>query len=171
MRCVESTVVALRGGGAIGQWGGCAKIRPVMALPSIQHISLVAITIASLLLLVACVVPMPGGGVLFALLAAAFPVAMCTIGAARRGRLGPLAWPLAVLLVIYVACVATMLALRGRVLDGPWLGGLPLAATLELWGLFLLPMFFVAVVYGLTFHREELDPPKAAASRTESKGA
>lgn len=138
-----------------------------MTPPKIHRLALAAITLASLLLLVACVVPIPGGGVLFALLAAAFPVAMCAIGAARGGRLGPLAWPLAVLLVVYLGCVGAMLALRGRVLDGPWLGGLPLAATLELWGLFLLPMFFVAVVYGLTFHREELDPPRAPSPVVE----
>jgi hypothetical protein len=55
-----------------------------------------------------------------------------------------------------------MLLLRGRVLDGPWFGGLPLAAAIQLYGVWLAPLLLVALVYALTFDRfalrqEDLD--------------
>ncbi|RMH22310.1 MAG: hypothetical protein D6696_03740 [Acidobacteria bacterium] len=118
--------------------------------------ALVFLALAPPLMLLSFVVPGAWGEVLFTLLAAAFPVALIALGAARRGRLGPLALPLALLLVILVAALAGMLALRGRVADGPWFGGLPLAAALELYGIFLLPLLLVGLAYALTFDRHFL---------------
>jgi len=75
---------------------------------------------------------------------------------ARRGGLGPLALPLIALLVFLEGCAVGMLLLRGQVLDGPWFGGLPAAAAVQLYGLWLVPLFLVALVYALTFDRFEM---------------
>ncbi len=104
----------------------------------------------------------PAGDVVFALLGAAFPVALIALGAQRHGSLGPLLWPLAVLLLILEAAIVTMLALRGGVLTSPWFGGLPLAAAVQFYGLFLLPLVLVSLAYAWTFERcglrqEDLD--------------
>jgi len=93
------------------------------------------------------------GEVLFSLLAVIFPVALIVLGAQKGGRLGPLFVPLAVVLLELVAGVVAMLALRGRVLDGPWLWGLPLATAIQVYGLFLLPLLVVALSYALSFER------------------
>ncbi|MCU0235317.1 MAG: hypothetical protein MUE90_14955, partial [Thermoanaerobaculales bacterium] len=71
----------------------------------------------------------------------------------RLGGLGP---PLALLLVLLEASVAGMLLLRGRVADGPWIGGLPAAAALMVYGLWLAPLVVVALAYALCFDRAGL---------------
>lgn len=91
------------------------------------------------------------GEVVFAVLAAGFPVALAIIGASRRGRLGPLGVPLLLLLFILEGCVVGMLALGGRLDELPWVGGLPLAAAVQLYGMWLLPLPLVALAYALTF--------------------
>lgn len=101
-------------------------------------------------------------GALFALLATAFPIALMAVGAERRGTLGPLGWPLLGLLFYYEACVAAMYLARGRVLEAPWVLGLPLAAAIHFYGVFLLPLVLVALLYARTFERfgltrEDLD--------------
>jgi hypothetical protein len=75
---------------------------------------------------------------------------------ARKGNLGPLARPLALLLVLLESSLAGMLLLRGRVFDGPWLGGLPAAAAIQLYGLWLAPLLVVGLVYALSFDSYEL---------------
>ena len=102
------------------------------------------------------------GDLLFAALAMAVPVALIALGAQRRGRLGPLLWPLVALLMILEGCVFAMLWLRGSVLTAPWIGGLPLAAAVQFYGLFLAPMALVSLAYAWTFDRfglrqEDLD--------------
>ena len=91
------------------------------------------------------------GEVLFTLLAVAFPVALIVLGAQRRGRLGGLTWPLAGLLLILEAGAVAMLALRGQILTAPWVGGLPLATAVQVYGLFLLPQLLVDFAYARTF--------------------
>ncbi len=93
------------------------------------------------------------GDVAFALLAAAFPVALIVLGAGRGGSLGPLFWPLAALLAILVADVVALLALAGSIQTAPWLVGLPLATAVMFYGLFLLPQILVCVAYVWTFDR------------------
>ncbi len=111
---------------------------------------------SSPVLLLTFVVGTPAGEAVFALLAMAFPVALIALGAQRHGSLGPLRWPLAVLLLILEAGIVTMLALRGSILTAPWLGGLPLAAAVQFYGLFLLPLGLVAFAYAWTFERFSL---------------
>ncbi len=120
----------------------------------IRNASLVFLTVASLAILVVFLLPdWPAGGVVFVLFAACFPVALMALGAQRQGQLGPVAPVLAVLLVVLLGSAIGMLLLRGQVESGPWLWGLPLAATLQLFGLFLLPLIVVSFGYAWTFER------------------
>lgn len=121
----------------------------------VRRTALAFLTLASAGILLACLFAGRGwvAELVFSFLAAVFPVALIVVGAGRGGRLGPLRLPLAVLALHLVAVVAAMWVLRGRVLDGPWLGGLPLAAAIQLYGLFVLTLVLVSLTYGLTFGR------------------
>ncbi len=92
----------------------------------------------------------------FVLLVMAFPAALIALAVARNGRLGPLGLPLVALTLILEVCGIAMLLLRGRVLIGPWFGGFPVAAAIQIYGLWLGPLLLVAIAYGLTFDRWEL---------------
>lgn len=127
-----------------------------------QRAALAFLAFASPAMLLVFVAGTPAGDVLFAVLAVAFPVALIALGAQRHGALGPLRWPLAALLLILEVDILVMLALRGSILTSPWLGGLPLAAAVQFYGLFLLPLVLVSFAYAWTFERfglrqEELD--------------
>ena len=47
-------------------------------------------------------------------------------------------------------------ATRGQVLQGPWFGGFPVAAAIQVYGLWLGPLLLVTLAYGLTFDLWEL---------------
>jgi hypothetical protein len=121
-----------------------------------RRIALLFLAIASPLLLALFLMPWPWAETLFSLLVMAYPVALIVVAVARKGRLGLVGLPLIGLLLFLEACALGMLVLRGRVLDGPWFGGLPLAAAIQLYGLWLVPLLLVALAYGLTFDRFEL---------------
>lgn len=93
---------------------------------------------------------------LFVLLVMAFPAALIALAVARNGRLGPLKVPLVVLTVVLEGCGVAMLLLRGQVLQCPWFGGLPMAAAVLVYGLWLAPLLLVALAYGWTFDFWEL---------------
>ncbi len=116
-----------------------------------KRVALIFLAAASLLILVSFSLPGRLGEVLFAVLAVAFPVALILLGASRKGRIGRRGAILLALLLVLEGSVLGMLALAGRVLEGPWLGGLPLAAALQLYGMWLLPLALVALAYALTF--------------------
>jgi hypothetical protein len=93
---------------------------------------------------------------------AAFPVALMALGASRPSGLGSLRLPLLSLLVLLVGGMLGMLALRGRVLEAPWVAGLPLAAAIQLVGIGVLPLPLVCLAYALSFderglRREQLE--------------
>ncbi len=89
----------------------------------------------------------------FAVVATAYPFALMALGALRGGRLGKATLPIGLLLVIIELSLVLMLVFRGQVLDGPWVGGLPLAAAVQIYGIFLLPLAVTALGFGLTFRR------------------
>ncbi len=141
-----------------------------------KRAAIVFLSIASALILLSFLPGLRFGPVLFAVLAVAFPVALIALGAARQGRLGPLTVPLTLLLVILETSLVGMMILRGHVIDGPWVAGLPLAAAIQLFGMWLLPLGLVALVYAITFDsftlREEdlgrlerLTPPEPTSDR------
>lgn len=143
-----------------------------------KRAALLFLASASPLILISFTPGFPLGPILFAVLAVAFPVGLIVLGASRAGRLGRLAGPVAGLLVILEGCLLGMLALAGRVLDAPWVGGLPLAAALQLYGMWLGPLVLVALAYALTFESfslrdedlEQLDR-LVAHHRTQDDGA
>lgn len=141
-----------------------AMTPPEQRAPEALHRAFaVALATAAAVMMVTFVVP--GGGVVFTLLAGAFPVGLIVFGAARRGRLGPIAPTIWALLVIIEGTLVGMLVLRGAVVEGPWLFGLPLAAALQLFGLFLLPLLVVSFGYARTFSNATLDDDELAELR------
>ena len=121
-----------------------------------RRLALAALAAAAAAILVLSFVPGVAAAVGFTVLAAAFPFALMALGAARRGRLGRAGLPIALSLAIVEAAMLGMLALRGAVAGGPWIGGLPLAAVLLLCGVFLLPLVVIALGFALTFRRLEV---------------
>ena len=121
-----------------------------------RKISLLFLAIASPVMLVLFLLPWGWAQAVFAVLVMATPVALIAVAVGRRGSLGPLRWPLLVLLLFLEACVVGMLVFRGQVIDGPWFGGLPAAAAIQLYGVFLVPLLLVALAYALSFDRFEI---------------
>jgi hypothetical protein len=93
------------------------------------------------------------GEIVFALLGILFPIALMVLGAERGGKLGPLFVPLVVFALVMALGVVGMLILRGQVVDGPWLFGLPMAGAIQFYFVFLVPFLLVSLTYGLTFDR------------------
>jgi hypothetical protein len=119
-----------------------------------HRVALVFLAAAGPAMLACLLVPGRASGAAFAVLAAAFPVALVALGAARGGRLGRLGPLLLGVLVLLEGCVVGLLVLAGRAVEAPSIGGLPLALVLQLGGLFLAPLPLVALAYALTFERE-----------------
>ena len=123
-----------------------------------RRLTLAFLALAALLILLFCLAGGWGGAAIgFTALAGAFPFALMVLGALRGGRLGSAALPIALLLVMVELSLLGMLALRGRVLEAPWLAGLPLAAALQVYGIFLLPLAVTALGFALTFRRFGVD--------------
>lgn len=100
---------------------------------------------------------------LAALGGATFPVSLIALGAARRGRLGPLEGrlrlPLALLWLLLAGGLAAVLALPA---GGPDVAGLPLATALMIFVLVPVPLLGLGLLYALSFNRlgvreEDLD--------------
>jgi hypothetical protein len=121
-----------------------------------RTMSLAFLAIASPVMLALFFMPWPWAEVIFAVLVMGYPVALIVVAVGRRQGLGPLRIPLLILLLFLEACTVGMLLLRGHVTDAPWFGGLPLAAAIQLYGLFLTPLLLVALTYALTFDRFEM---------------
>ena len=122
-----------------------------------QRLALVVLAAAALLILGLSFVGGAFGPIGFAILAVAFPFALMTLGAAQRGRLGGAVVPIMLALAIIELSLVVMLAFRGRVPDGPWIGGLPLAAAFQIYGIFLVPLAITALGFALTFRRFDVD--------------
>lgn len=109
----------------------------------------------------------------FVLLVMAFPAALIALAVARDGKLGPLCLPLLALTLMLEVCGIAMLLLRGQILEAPWFGGFPVAAAIQIYGLWLGPLLLVALAYGLTFDHWELreeDLRRFDARRNRSDG-
>jgi hypothetical protein len=90
---------------------------------------------------------------------ATFPVALIALGAVRRGRLGALGLPLALLWLLLAGGLAAILALPA---GGPDVAGLPLATALMIFVLVPVPLLGLGLLYALSFGRlgvreEDLD--------------
>ncbi|HEY4591518.1 MAG TPA: hypothetical protein VIJ61_03870 [Thermoanaerobaculia bacterium] len=90
---------------------------------------------------------------------ATFPVALIALGAARRGGLGALRLPLALLWLLLAGGLAAVLALPA---GGADVAGLPLATALMIFVLVPVPLLGLGLLYALSFDRlgvreEDLD--------------
>lgn len=106
-------------------------------------------------LVVGLLVCMAVGGraaqLLFGTLAMLLPVALMALGVLRQGRLGVAGVALTVLALLLVGGYFAMVGLVGRVAQGPWVAGLPLASVVFLATVWLLPLVLVSLAYALTF--------------------
>lgn len=116
-----------------------------------RRLSLITLGVTAPLVLLTFLIPFPGGELVFGLAVVLFPVALMALGASRQGSTGPVTWPLLGLLMVLVVVVVGMFVVRGQVTDGPWWGGLPAGAALQLYGLFLLPLLISSLGYARTF--------------------
>lgn len=122
-----------------------------------QRLAPAVLAVAALLILL---FSFRGGAVAavgFAVLAAAFPFALMVLGVMRQGRLGRAVLPIGLALAIVELSLVGMLVFRGRVLDGPWFGGLPAALAFQIYGIFLLPLAVIALGFAFTFRRFGVD--------------
>lgn len=115
------------------------------------RMALLAVAVASLGLLIGLGFGGEIGATVSLLLTPVFPLALIVLGASRRGRLGPLVLPLLVVGLLLEGGLIAMWLLRGKVLAAPWFGGLPLAANVLIYGMWIVPFVIVVVTYALTF--------------------
>ncbi len=109
------------------------------------------LAVSSLAILVASLAGGTTAQLAFAYLAAAFPAGLMLLGIDKNGRPGAALWPVLALLLVLVLAVAGMLAFRGQIAGAPRLFGLPPAAAVQLFGLFLAPLVVVALGFAWTF--------------------
>ena len=129
--------------------------------PSSRGILLALLAIVSLAMLGALVLVGEGAGEFFALLAVAFPVLLVALGVRQKrgseGRTpGSVGTALVALFILLELSAGILLLLRGRVLDGPWIFGLPAAVVVQLVGFWLGPLLLVGLAYALTFDSQGL---------------
>lgn len=133
-----------------------------------KRIALIFLALASPLVLICFLIGGAVAELCFTVLAMAYPVALIVLAVARDSGLGPLRLPLLILLLILEGSGAAMLVMRGGVMDGLWIGGLPAAAAVLLYGIWLLPLPLVAFAYALTFDHYGL--PEDELQRLEALG-
>lgn len=97
---------------------------------------------------------------------AAMMVSTMTLGAAREGRIGALALPFGFVFLVVAGGFTLVLALPGLDPAEPrlWLG-LPPRAAIVLYGIGLLPLLAMPLVYALTFDRQTLGEADLARIR------
>jgi hypothetical protein len=121
-----------------------------------RSLLLALLAAASLAMVAALVLVGEGAAVLFSGLGVAFPVLLMALGALRGGRLGAVAPALLALLILLETSTGALFLLRGRILDGPWVFGLPLAVVVQLLGLWLGPLLLVGLAHAFTFDSQGL---------------
>jgi hypothetical protein len=123
-----------------------------------RRICLLFLVVASPLILILFLMPWTYSDVIFAILVMGYPVALIVVAVGRSDGVGGLGVVLFILFVLYEVSALGMYALRGFVMEAPWIGGLPLAAAIQLYGLWLMPLLVVPLAYALTFDRFEMTP-------------
>ena len=96
--------------------------------------------------------------VLFVVTGIGFIPSLIFLGASRRGRIGSLGIPVALLTVLLLCCCIGMLLLSGRSGSDDWWLGLPPSAALMLYGLWLSPLLLVSLVFAWHYERFGLRP-------------
>lgn len=132
-----------------------------------HSLALWTLTVASPICLGLCIWKPPWSDGIFAVTVAIFPCALMLLGASRQGRGGLALWPIAILCGVLLATMAGLFAFRSQGVDGPMWGGLPVAAAVQLYGLFLLPLVITSIGYAASFDRWNLDEDALEALRRE----
>lgn len=133
------------------------KSSPSSRRPSAQALALGLLSVAAPLGLVLCFVQTAWTDAAFAAVACVFPIALMLLGVSRRGRAGAAVWPIGGLGILLGLVMVGLFHWRGQVIEGPWWGGLPAATALQLYGIFLLPLFITSFAYAWTFDGHTLD--------------
>ena len=115
------------------------------------HAALIVLALASLIYLIGIWLDSEWGATLSLLVTPLFPVALILVGATRHRGIGPIGVPLLVVTLLLEGGLIVMWLLRGRVMDAPWIGGLPLAAVVQILALWVLPFIVVVVAFARTF--------------------
>ncbi|HEX6200661.1 MAG TPA: hypothetical protein VF150_10380 [Thermoanaerobaculia bacterium] len=112
----------------------------------------------------------PAAAWTFALLTAAFPVALMALGAASPRRpLGRAAWALAALLLLAEGTAAGVLLLGGNG-TGASLAGFPLATVVLVAGVWLLPLPLATLAYAWCFDETGITSEHLAVLRERAGG-
>ena len=124
-----------------------------------RSLALVLLALAAAAALLGFGAGTPLGSWLAAFAGATFPVALIALGAVRKGRLGGLGLPLALLWLLLVAGLGAVLALPH---GGPDVAGLPLATAAMIFVLVPVPLLGLGGIYAARFDRhgvseEDLD--------------
>ncbi|MEM9555479.1 MAG: hypothetical protein AAGC60_14580 [Acidobacteriota bacterium] len=93
----------------------------------------------------------PGAGGLVVLVALPLPVVLMALGARHAGAPRWLGAFFALLALWLEAVAVALLMLRGEVAGSSWIGGLPAALAVQIYGLCLIPLPLVALAYALAF--------------------
>lgn len=128
-----------------------------MRRPTPHRLALGVLTVVSPLCLGIFLWETPYSEVIFALAVILFPCALMLLGASRQNRAGVAAWTIALLCGVLLAVMAGLFAFRNGGVDGPSWGGLPMAAAIQLYGLFLLPLCISSLGYAMAFDASALD--------------
>jgi len=134
-----------------------------------HRLALVLLALAAPAALLAFCVSGPAGPWIGALAGGVvLPLALMTLGASRRGRVGRLGLPLLATALVFAAGWWAILALPH---GGPDFLGLPLATALMIFVLIPVPLIVTGLAYALTFDRlgltaEALERVRAAKRET-----
>jgi hypothetical protein len=123
---------------------------------------MIALTCASLGVLLSYLIGGSLGELVFGVLAMAYAPSLMMLAIADRRRSLAAILPIALLLVLLESCLAGMWIYRGLVESGPWWLGLPAASAIQIYGLLLAAQAVVTLGFALTFRGfdvsdEELD--------------
>lgn len=91
------------------------------------------------------------------------------LGAVGRRGLGSAKWALVALLAVLATAAVGVLALSGG--SGGTVGGFPVAAVVQVAGLWLLPLPIATLAYALTFERTGLTPRDLEELRARAGGS
>ncbi|HEY0514287.1 MAG TPA: hypothetical protein VGH73_20450 [Thermoanaerobaculia bacterium] len=120
---------------------------------SFRSLALVLLALAAAAALLAFCAGIPLGPWLAAFAGATFPVALIALGAARKGSLGGLSLPLALLWLLLAAGLGAVLALPH---GGPDVAGLPLATAAMIFVLVPVPLLGLGGLYAARFDHHGL---------------
>lgn len=133
-----------------------------------ERLALIILVLLSFTVLVCLLLGGPATSVLFGIAGFGFIPALIAVGACRRGKLGSLGLPLALIMILLEGSLIGIFLCTGPVQQEEWWCGLPPATALMLFGLWLAPLLLVSLVYAWHFERFGLTSDDLARIRALS---